>query len=76
MAHKYIPKKGDKVDVLGHNGVFTVIEIDERDKTASVCLANGNGSVMSAIPFGVIHKIREDVNQAASRVVRELTRDK
>jgi ketopantoate hydroxymethyltransferase len=75
MASKYIPKKDDKVDVLGHNGAFTVIEVDEQSRTASVRLASGNGPVMSAIPFGAIHKIREDVNQAAARVVREATKD-
>ena len=46
-----VPKKGDRVGALGHNGVFTVVEVDPKVKTVELLLTNGSGPTVSSVPW-------------------------
>lgn len=76
MKNPRVPKIGDKVFASGHNGLFSVIRVDAQNGVADLELTSGTHQVQKNIPLNAIKLDREDVNQAAARVVRELTRDK
>ena len=75
----YIPKKGDLVTATGQNGTFEVTEVSDVGHTVELSLTTAQFT-LKAIPWGVLipvaspkKKTREDVNQAAARIVRETT---
>jgi hypothetical protein len=69
-----IPEINDRVGSSGLHGVFAVIGIDEKLKTADLQLLGGTQSIEKGIPWTILSYLdEEDVNQAAARVVREAT---
>jgi hypothetical protein len=73
MKKPRVPKMGSRVFVDGHQGVFAVIHVDENRWEADVELTTGTRKIENHIPFNAIHPADEDVNQAAARVIREVT---
>lgn len=73
MKKPRVPKIGERVTATGHNGEFKVISVDEQAGLADLELTTGTHFVEKAVAFSAIHLIKEDVNQAAARVVREVT---
>jgi hypothetical protein len=73
MKKPRVPKIGEFVFADGLNGRFKVISIDKQRGLAELELTTGTRHVEKRIPFNAIHPDREDVNQAAARVVREAT---
>jgi hypothetical protein len=75
MAHRKtrIPKKGDRVAALGHNGAFVVYSINISVRSAELKLI-GHDLALSSIPWGALTFLdEEDASQAAARIVREAT---
>jgi hypothetical protein len=73
MTKRRAPRIGERVFADGLNGEFTVITVDEKQGVVDLELTTGTHFIEKHIPFGAIHRVREDVNQAAARVVREAT---
>ena len=76
MGYKKIrvPRKHDRVTTLGHHGVFAVVDVDNKSKTAALQTVTGDGPVLQDIPWTTLQYMdKEDVNQAAARIVRETT---
>jgi hypothetical protein len=70
-----LPRIGQRVLVNGHNGLFVVIRIDESEGVADLELTTGTHFIEKNIPFNAIKEFKEDVSQAAARIVREATKD-
>jgi hypothetical protein len=69
-----IPKKHDRVTVLGHNGVLVVVSVDDKSKSADLQFVTGDGPVVEGVPWTALRYMdEEDANQAATRIVRETT---
>jgi hypothetical protein len=69
-----IPRKHDRVTALGRNGVFAVVDVDKKSKTADLQFVTGDGPVVQGVPWTALHYMdEEDVNQAAARTVKETT---
>lgn len=69
-----VPKRGERSWVDGHtNSVYVVYRIDKLEGIATLTLEGNPAIALKRIPFGAIHLIEEDVNQAAARVVRTVT---
>jgi hypothetical protein len=75
MKKPRVPKIGERVMTNHHNGEFKVVRVDEKAGLADLELMSGTHLIEKAIAFSDIHPVREDVNQAAARVVREATKD-
>jgi hypothetical protein len=75
MKKPRVPKVGEFVFASGLNGRFKVISVDEEKGQAALELTTGTHHVEKRIPFNAIRVDREDVNQAAARVVREATEE-
>lgn len=73
MRKLRVPKIGEKVIATGHNGEFKVVRVDEQAGLADLELMSGTHLIEKAIAFTAIHPVKEDLNQAAARVVREAT---
>ena len=73
----YTPQVGDTVIAVGQNGSFRVIKIDESKHAADLELLGTSRSFnLKGVPWGALSPVkpkREDVNQAAARIVREAT---
>jgi hypothetical protein len=75
LRKKRIPKKGDRVGTLGHNGAFVVSHVDSYLGTVELKMI-GHDFALSTIPWGALTYIDElDENQNALRVVKEATED-
>jgi hypothetical protein len=77
MEHKKVrvPRKHDRVTTLGHNGVFAVVDVDDKSKTAALQTVTGDGPVLQDVPWTTLQYMdEEDANQAAARVVSEATK--
>jgi hypothetical protein len=71
-----IPRKHDRVTALGHNGVLVVVSVDEKSKSADLQFVTGDGPLVEGVPWTDLRYMdEEDVNQAATRIVRETTKD-
>lgn len=69
-----IPKMDDRVGTAGRHGVFAVVSIDKKLKTADLQLLGGTQPIEKGIPWTMlIYLDKEDVNQAAARIVKEAT---
>jgi len=73
MTKRRIPKIVEIVFASGLKGEFKVVNVDEPRGVANLELMSGTHKVETHIPFDAIRLAREDVNQAAARVVREAT---
>jgi hypothetical protein len=74
-TNQYVPQPGDRVAALGQNGTFKVLKVYEQGHTADLKLIGANFQ-LDRIPWGALSLLlnaREDVNQAAARIVREAT---
>jgi hypothetical protein len=73
----YVPKSGDKVSVSGHIGQFIVHSVDNKRHTVDVRLIDPTEAVnVAGFPWKTLKLLsrkREDVNQAAARIIREAT---
>jgi hypothetical protein len=67
------PNMNEVLGVRTHNGAFRVIRIHADTKTVDLTPQNGKGPDLIGIPWGALIFDREDVNQAAARIVREAT---
>jgi len=64
----------DRVGTSGRHGVFAVVGIDKKLKTADLRLLGGTQPTDKDIPWTMlVYLDEEDANQAAARVVREST---
>lgn len=64
---KRIPKKGDRVAVLGHTGMYDVSEIDSKHWTVNVKMIGSAELVLKDIPWGTLVFLYEDeARQAAA----------
>jgi len=71
---KRIPKQGDHVVVLGHNGAFVISSVDGDLCTAELT-PTGRGLALSTIPWSTLTFLdEEDASQAAARIVRKATK--
>ena len=43
------PEKHDRVTVEGRNGVYTVVDVDERGKTVALQTVTGDGPVITGV---------------------------
>lgn len=75
MKKLRVPKMGERVTTTGHNGEFKVISVDEQAGLADLELTTGTHFTERAVALSAIYPIKEDVNQAATRAVREATKD-
>jgi hypothetical protein len=55
-----IPRQHDRVTVQGHNGVLTVVEVDEQSKTAALQFVTGDGPVLQSVPWADLHHMDEE----------------
>jgi hypothetical protein len=70
---KRIPKKGDRVTVLGWNGTFVVSSVDSTIRNVLVTMI-GHDFALDAIPWDALTYLDElDSSQNALRIVREAT---
>jgi hypothetical protein len=68
MAKKpKMPHVDELVWADGHTGQFRVLKIYPDGQTADLRLATGRGPIISGIPWGALHRDKEDVNQSAAR---------
>jgi hypothetical protein len=73
---KRVPKKGDRVTVLGREGVFAVYSIDGDLRSADLQQL-GSDLRLASIPWDSINFLDEqDTSQAAARIVRQATEEK
>jgi hypothetical protein len=64
----------DRVGTAGRHGVFAVVGIDKKRKTADLRSLGGTRPTDEGIPWSMLVYLDEgDANQAAARVVREAT---
>jgi len=71
---KRIPKQGDHVVALGHNGAFVISSVDG-DPCAAELTPTGRGLALSTIPRSTLTFLdEEDASQAAAGIVREATK--
>jgi hypothetical protein len=64
---RYIPKLGDEVTALGHNGLFVLIAVRTKPESVDLKLAGPREFILRRTPWGVLKptkKIREDVTPA------------
>jgi hypothetical protein len=56
MAHEdvRIPEKHDRVTVQDRNGVYTVVDVDEREKTVTLQTVTGDGPVVTGVPWAML----------------------
>lgn len=77
---KYTPKIGDIVTVDGQTGIFVVVSISDeglaRLQPFNVSKQEAFGKIMTHIPRSALRQFKEDVSQAAFRIVREATENK
>jgi len=67
MTLPRVPRRGEKVQVDGHEGTFVVVRVDKVDGLASLELWDDPSFRLRNIPFGAVHRITEDVNQLPVR---------
>jgi len=71
-----VPKKHDRVTAQGYNGVFAVLDVDAKSKTADLQFVTGDGPVVRGVAWTTLSYMdKEDVNQAPVRTVRETTQE-
>jgi hypothetical protein len=54
------PRQHDRVTVQGHNGVLTVVDVDEQSKTAALQFVTGDGPVLTGIPWADLRYMDEE----------------
>jgi len=54
------PQIHDRVTVQGRNGVYTVVDVDERMKTASLQTVTGDGPVLAGLPWTTLAYMGEE----------------
>lgn len=57
------PQKHDRVTAQGHNGVYTVVDVDERTKTVSLQTVTGDGPVITGVPWKTLAYMDEEAAQ-------------
>jgi hypothetical protein len=65
MARKGIrvPREHDRVTTQGRNGVFAVVDVDNKSKTVALQTVTGNGPLLQSVPWTTLQYMdREDVN--------------
>ena len=70
---KHIPKRGDRVVALGHNGAFVISSVD-RDLCTAELKPTGRGFGLSTIPWSTLAFLDEEDASLAARIVREATK--
>jgi hypothetical protein len=61
------PRQHDRVTVQGHNGVLTVVDVDERSKTAALQFVTGDGPVLQSIPWAdLLYMDEEEGSESAA----------
>ena len=71
---KRIPKQGEHVVALGHEGAFVISSVDGDLCTAEL-KPTGRGLALSTIPWRTLTFLEEeDASQGAARIVREATK--
>ncbi len=67
-----VPRPHDRVITQGQNGVFTIVEVDEKAKTATLQTVTGDGPVIPNVPWASLgYMDAEDEKQAAARIIEE-----
>jgi hypothetical protein len=76
----YSPKVGEIVTADGQTGTFIIRSLSEAGlaqiEPFNVSKQEAFGKVMQRIPRMALHSFKEDVSQAAFRIVREATEGK
>jgi hypothetical protein len=74
------PKVGDIVTADGQKGAFVILSISDAGlaqlQPFNVSKQEAFGKIMTHIPRSVLQPFKEDVSQAAFRIVREATEGK
>jgi hypothetical protein len=74
MTLPRVPHRGERVWVDGHYAsVYIVVRIDKLEGIATLKLESNPAIVLKYTPFSAVHLVKEDVNQAAARIVKEAT---
>jgi hypothetical protein len=76
LGHKKnrVPKKGDRVTAIGHEGVFAVYNVNHTLHSADLQQL-GSDSRLAAIPWESISFLDgQDTSEAAARIVKEATK--
>ena len=62
MAHEDVrtPGKHDRVTAQGHDGVYTVVDVDERGKTVSLQTVTGDGPVLTGVPWTALSYMEKE----------------
>jgi hypothetical protein len=65
MASPRVPRRGERVQVEGHQGTLIVVRVDRVHSTANVELWDDPSIALWDVPFNAINLIREAVGEAA-----------
>jgi hypothetical protein len=55
-----VPRKHDRVTTMLHNGVFTVVDVDEKSQTAVLQTVTGDGPLMEGVPWTTLQFMGEE----------------
>jgi predicted ATPase len=72
-AKKRIPKIGDRVSAMGHDGAYLVYLIDEGLHSADLKKIGDDERLATIQWTSLIFLDKEDASQAAARIVKEAT---
>lgn len=53
------PKEHDRVTAEGHNGVLTVVKVNETSETADLQYVTGDGPLVEGIPWSALQYMDE-----------------
>jgi hypothetical protein len=65
------PRQHDRVTVQGHNGVLTVVDVDQQSKTTALQFVTGDGPVLQSVPWADLHYMDEEASESAAPMVKE-----
>jgi hypothetical protein len=55
-----VPRKHDRVTTLEHHGVFAVVDVDDKSKTAALQTVTGDGPVLQSVPWTTLQYMDEE----------------
>jgi hypothetical protein len=67
-----VPRQHDRVIAQGQNGVYTIVDVDEKARTATLQTVTGDGPVIPNVPWAALgYMDAEDEKQVAARIIDE-----
>ena len=57
------PEKHNRVTAQGHDGVYVVVDVNERAKTVSLQTVTGNGPVITGVPWTTLSYMGDESAQ-------------